>query len=171
MSVIAVKITEKEIVIGADTQTTHGYYMKSDKTQGGQAMGKIYNFGDTILGSVGSAMTLQLFCLFLETNKLKNGTEREIVRLFKEFETWMKKEADSNYRLCNNHFFVVADKKVFLFNDYYVKEIHDFWSIGSGSIWALPALELGATVKKAVEVACKFDLYCSGEPEIIKVNK
>jgi hypothetical protein len=36
-----------------------------------------------------------------------------------------------------------------------------YFAIGTGSKYALGALSAGATVKEAVEIACKYDLYCS----------
>jgi hypothetical protein len=52
-----------------------------------------------------------------------------------------------------------------------MEEIEDFGAIGSGTFLALATLELGNDTKKAVEIAKKFDLYCSGRTETIIIKK
>lgn len=49
------------------------------------------------------------------------------------------------------------------YNNGYVTTIPNIFAIGSGAKFALGALEAGADVKQAVEIACKHDLYCSGD--------
>lgn len=170
MSVIAVKITKNEIIIGSDTQATKSGYMKFDATQNGQTLCKLEQFENLIIGAVGDSRMIRLMPLFLITNKLGNATEMEIVRFFHKFESWLKIEISVNIDISKNAFLVVFENKVFEFQNYFIREIKEFWAMGSGAKWALPALELGADVKKAVEVACKFDLYCSGEPKILTIK-
>ena len=168
MSVVAIKINKTEITIASDTQTTSNGHMKFDGSQNLQHICKLEKFGDIIIGSVGSAKTIQLMGMFLETNKLKTPEERELVRFFKEFESWLKKETGDNEGINNNAFIVVFKNKAFYFDSFYIREIIDYWAIGSGSIWALPTLEMGHSVETAVEMACKFDLYCSSPVKTIK---
>lgn len=167
MSVIAVKIESDRILIGSDTQTTRGDFMKYNT---GPETGscKLQQFDDLIIGSVGSAKTIRLLGLFLETNKLKDSSEIEIVRFFKSFEDWLRKETgDGN--ISRNEFLIVKDSRALEFSNYYIQEIQDYWSIGSGSIWALPVLALGYSLQEALDAACKLDLYCSGPIKIIEI--
>lgn len=43
------------------------------------------------------------------------------------------------------------------------KIMNDFWAVGSGSAWAIAAMELGMSPKDAVKLACKYDVS-SNEP-------
>jgi ATP-dependent protease HslVU (ClpYQ) peptidase subunit len=167
MSVIAVKIESDKILIGSDSQTTRGDYMKYIVEPGGKSC-KLQQFEDLIVGAVGMAKTIQLMGLFLETNKLKNSSEIEVVRFFKSFEDWLKKEVGDG-DISHSSFLIVKDNRVLEFSDYYVREIQDYWAIGSGSVWALPVLSLGYSLPEALEAACKLDLYCSGPIKIIEI--
>jgi ATP-dependent protease HslVU (ClpYQ) peptidase subunit len=38
----------------------------------------------------------------------------------------------------------------------------DFWAVGTGSPYAMAAMEMGASAKRAVEIAAKYDVYTGG---------
>lgn len=168
MSIITVQITSLEIQMACDTQATSGSMKYNQRPKD---YCKIQQFDDVVIGVVGSIKQAQMLSIFMDTNKIKNSEEIEIIRFFKAFESWLKNNIAADMTLNDCDFFIIIEKKVFLFSNFYIREIKDFWAIGSGCIWALPALELGADAKKAVEVACKFDLYCSGEPYVLSVLK
>ena len=53
-----------------------------------------------------------------------------------------------------------------------MREVNNYSAIGSGSKYAVAALYLGEEPKKAVEIAIEFDLYCSGDVQIVnKINE
>lgn len=155
MTVIAVKVEEDKVTIASDSQTTYGYrkHIKENTTK----LTRISD--DFIVGSSGLAKVNQLLELFCETVKPKNNSNREIIRFFKSFEAWLDKEASS--KLDTNNFLFILDKKVFHFDEYYLLEIKDYYAIGSGSDYALVALELGQSAERAVQSACKLDIFCN----------
>jgi len=169
MSIISVRKENNKITIASDSQTTLGI-MKFDNSQNGKSISKLEQFDDLIIGSVGYTKMIGLISLFLETNKLKVANEREVLRFFRAFETWAKKESDEKVEFNQNTFLLIFENKIFEFQNYCIREIFDFWAIGSGSCWALTALYLGSDVKKSVEVACEFDLYCGGKINELVVN-
>lgn len=65
---------------------------------------------------------------------------------------------------------VTPDKKVFKYEQEPVCfEIEDkFVSIGSGSPYALSAMELGATAKEAVLIACKYERNCGRGVDVLE---
>jgi ATP-dependent protease HslVU (ClpYQ) peptidase subunit len=168
MSVIAVKITKEKIQIASDSQTTQNY-QKIIKTE--KSTTKLMQFDDCVVGTCGYTKTNQLLALFFETNKIKDNSEREIIRFFKSFEDWLLKETNDKDGLTQNQFLLIKDKRVFQFYDYFLEEITDCYAIGSGTYWALTALQLGADVKKAVEIACQNDLYCHAPVKLIEIDK
>jgi ATP-dependent protease HslVU (ClpYQ) peptidase subunit len=165
MSVIAIKVTDKQIVIGSDTQVTHYGVFKSNDDDA-----KLLQFDDLIIGSAGSCKVFNLLPIFLETNKLKSNSDSDIIRFFKNYESWLKKETNVD-SIHGNNFLIVKDKKAFEFSNYYLREITDYWAIGSGLPWALAILALDMTVEKALEASCKLDLYCSKPIKIIEIDK
>jgi ATP-dependent protease HslVU (ClpYQ) peptidase subunit len=127
-------------------------------------------FDDLIIGSAGSCAIFNLLPIFLETNKLASNSQNDIIRFFKSYEDWLKKET-SDKSLNTNDFIIIKDRKAFKFSNYYLAEITDYWAIGSGLTWALSVLALDMSVEKALEAGCKLDLYCSKPIKIIEIEK
>lgn len=167
--IVAKRINNKTIEIGCDTQITTGWYMKED--WGDRGFSKIEKFDNVTIGAVGDARSIRYLTMFCETNKIKNATEREIVRFFYSYEKWIKENTTTLFQIEGCSFILVMENKILTFNNFLVSEIKDFYAIGSGKKWALPALELGASTEKAIEIACKYDLFCSGEAKIFKIQK
>lgn len=46
-----------------------------------------------------------------------------------------------------------------------------FYVAGSGSNWAIAALEAGASAREAVRIACKFDENSGGQIRVLKFGK
>ena len=59
---------------------------------------------------------------------------------------------------------LVSDGKFYMIGRLFMQIPVDlpYFAVGSGGAWALGALEVGATARQAVEVACKYDA-CTGK--------
>jgi ATP-dependent protease HslVU (ClpYQ) peptidase subunit len=163
MSIIAVKVNKDKIKIASDSQSTRGFEKENADT-------KIIQSDDLIVGCVGLTKVRYLLELFLETNKLKDNSEREVARFFNEFDKWLRIETNGSVNFQNNEFLLIKNKKVMYFNNFEIEEVKTFYCIGSGRIWAFTALELGADIEKAIRIACDYSLYCSGAVKLIEIE-
>jgi ATP-dependent protease HslVU (ClpYQ) peptidase subunit len=162
MTVIAVYLTDDMILLGADTQVTYG-----DNKILESYYGKLYQINDLYLGCSGSCLEAQYFRRFLETKRLRSDfTESDfsdlMLEFFDEFKARTKGEAGSVY----NQYLLVHDGRVFVFNNWLIKEVEEFEAIGSGRETARTAFEvyrqLGEPPDLAtiLKVTCHIDLYC-----------
>ena len=46
-----------------------------------------------------------------------------------------------------------------------------FHAIGCGAVFALAAMEMGASAARAVEVACRFDVHCGGGVDTLRLEE
>lgn len=109
-----------------------------------------------LFGVAGDITIFPFFIKWYETTKVK------IDRLVKDRPERLEK-ADVN--------FLVYDTGVlYFFCETGCSVVNEPWAaIGSGQSLAIGAMEMGASAKRAVEVACKWDMYSGGEIETIKV--
>ncbi len=175
MTVVACKITEAEIVISADSQTTWGgnklpTYQKNNSNI--KVDGKLFEINGVIIGCAGSCAHVGMLHMFCRKQLPVEMVKDRIFDWLSEFKEWCNKEAQVKYEdLCIGGI-IVKDGKAFWFTDYMeVNEITDYFAYGSGMFLALGAMELGASSEKAVEVAIKYDLYCGGDVITKRVNK
>lgn len=164
MSVVALKVYEDKIVMGADSQST-SYWHNKDSTN------KIYQISDDfVIGGVGYTSHNQMMYLFCETNKPAGSRKRDILEFFVQFNEWMRKKTD-DFRPYNSFLIVFGDKAFWVTSDLMIKEITDYCAIGSGMEYAKAGLYLDKTVKQSIKIACDLTIYC-GEPiEIYEVKK
>jgi ATP-dependent protease HslVU (ClpYQ) peptidase subunit len=162
MSVVAVKIYDKEIIMSADSIIIHG----DDKTPVGR--GKIFEVNGMLIGSSGFASEAVHMALFAENHTPLAMDEREITRWMYEFVTWRSKEfgVDPKNEYQNCYLFAYKGK-AFYCNFGYVGEVTDFYAIGAGEKYANAALYLGHSPAEAVKVACALSCYVA-EPIITK---
>lgn len=163
MSVVALKVYEDKIVMGADSQST-SYWHNKDSTN------KIYRVTpEFVIGGVGYTSHNQMMSLFCETNKPASSRKRDILEFFVNFNDWMKKRTD-DFRPYNSFLIIFQDKAFWVTSDLLVQEIKDYCAIGSGMEYAKAGLYLGKTVKQSIKIACDLTIYC-GEPiEIYEVK-
>lgn len=166
MSVVAVKKYPDKIIIAADSQVSWGKN-KTDSEKLGQN-GKLFKVNGLIVGSAGSTAELSLFRNFCLNHKPKGMRVDDMLSFFVEFATWAKTLNPSF--ILENHYLIIIKNKIFRCLGYDIEEVNRFFSIGSGMFLALGALEMNADPKNAVDVAKKFDLYCSGKVIIFTVK-
>lgn len=163
MSVVAVKVTDKKITIGADSIIVSGWTQEKDK------MAKLFETNDLVVGDVGDAQEGALFYLFCKTRKPKEASVDAILEFLSEFQDWMNKKIDNNE--IKNQYIMIFDKKVFMIEGFYIKEVKDYTAIGAGMDFALAALYLGKSVKESIKAACHLSVYCEEPINVIEIEK
>jgi len=164
MSVVAVKIEEGEITIGADSYVGFG-----DASQLKNHV-KLVECNGLVMGSVGYAKDLSLIRLYAMTHKPKSSSEEGITEFISEFVEWNKKKFD-DYHL-DSWFIIVFEGRAFLAtHDFYVKRVIDYESIGAGMNFAMTALKLGKNVEEAIDIACEMCIYCEKPIRILKIRE
>ena len=160
MSVVAVKVYDKEIIMAADSIICHG----DDKTPVGR--GKIFEVNGMLIGTSGLAAEGIHLALYAENHAPLAMTDRELTRYMYEFAEWRAKEFGTEKKL-ENSYLIAAKGKVFYCNFGYVGEVTDFFAIGAGESYSRAALYLGHSPAEAVRVACALSCYVA-EPIIVK---
>jgi ATP-dependent protease HslVU (ClpYQ) peptidase subunit len=163
MSVVAVKVEKNKIIIGADSILVNGNTQEKDK------MAKLFKNEWMIVGDVGEAQEGALFQIFSKTRKPRESSVEGITEYLFDFFTWKKEKTDSTE--LNNHYIIIFEKKAFLVEGFYVKEINDYYAIGAGMDFALAALYLGSTVEDAIKTSCHLSILCEEPVNLIEVKK
>lgn len=163
MSVVAVKVTNKKITIGADSIIAFGWTQEKDK------LAKLEEVNGMIIGSVGTAQEGALFRVFCRTRKPRAADVESIVDFMSDFQDWLKNKIDDS--TVENGYILVFDKKVFNIEGFYVKEITDYTAIGAGMDFALAALYLGNSVKDSIKAACHLSVYCEEPINMFEIEK
>ena len=161
MSVVAVKVYDKEIIMAADSIIVHG---ETDKTPVGR--GKIYEVNGMLIGTSGLANEAIHMALFAENHTPLDMNERELTKYMHEFTTWRSREFGVDAR-SENQFLIAYKGKVFYCSVGYVGEVFDTFAIGAGERYAQAALYLGHSPQEAVKVACALSCYVA-EPIVVK---
>ena len=163
MSVVAVKVTKNKIIIGADSILVSGYTQEKDK------LAKLNKANGMIIGDVGDAEEGALFLLFCKTRKPREASVDALVEFMSEFQDWMNNKTGESK--LSNQYILIIEKKVFMMEGFFIKEVTDYTSIGAGMDFALSALYLGNSVKDSIKAACHLSVYCEEPINIIEVEK
>ena len=160
MSVVAVKVYDKEIIMSADSIIVCG----TDKTPIGR--GKIFEVNGMLIGSCGLASEGIHMALFAENHAPLSMDDRNLTKWMYEFMEWRVKEFGTEHKV-ENQFLIAYKGKVFCCEKDYVGEVNNFFAIGAGEKYANAALYLGHSPAEAVKVACALSCYVD-EPIITK---
>ena len=160
MSVVAVKIYDKEIIMSADSIIVHG----DDKTPVGR--GKIFEVNGMLIGTSGYASEGIHMALFAENHTPLSMDEREITKWMYEFAEWKAKEFGTDKKV-ENQYIIAYKGKVFYCSGVYIGEVKDYFAIGAGQNYATADLYLGHSPAEAVKVACALSCYVD-EPIVTK---
>ncbi len=163
MSVVATKVTDKEIVMVADSQLTNG--MTAERRENA----KIFQVNGLTVGGVGYARDIVLFRVFCETHTPKAPTDDDLLTFMSEFDEWMRKR--TNNVSCESWFHIVYKEKAFTFADFGIAEITNYHALGSGRDYALSCLYLGETPERAVEAACDLNIYCQPPINVFRIPR
>ncbi len=167
MTCIAVKIKGKKIEIAGDTQVSWGRNklpINNNTDQHINAAGKIFQVNGMTIGCAGNLSHIGLLAIYCKTHKPKEMVKDAIIDWFIEFKEWALMKAKINFTDISCQGIIINDKKAFCFYDFMdAVEVKTFDAVGSGMWLAIGAMELGGSVKDAVKVAIKYDLYCGGD--------
>jgi ATP-dependent protease HslVU (ClpYQ) peptidase subunit len=163
MSVVAVKVTKNKITIGADSILVYGNTQEKDK------FAKLNEVNGMIIGDVGDAQEGALFLIFCKTRKPREASVEALVEFMSDFQDWLGKKIDNT--TLENQYVIVLEKKAFMLEGFFIKEITDYTAIGAGMDYALAALYLGNSVKESIKAACHLSIYCEEPINIIEVEK
>ena len=159
MSVVAVKVYEKSIIMSADSIIVHG---EADKTPIGK--GKLFDINGMIIGTSGWASEGVYLSLYAENHTPLSATERDVMKFFAEFGAWKVKEFGESCKI-ENQYLIAYKGKCFNVGGGYVAEVNDYFAIGYGHQYSEAALYLGHSPQEAVKVAC--DLCCFVDGPIV----
>ena len=168
MTVIAVKHRGKGIFdLAAGTQVTVGRRYKEltvEKSERGiKTNGKIFEYEGFILACAGKMAHAFLLQKYLKKEQ-PIMTNEDLIDWLVGFRKYLKKKTDKTYESIEIDIVIIGEGKCFFINEYVCpKQITEHYALGSGWAFALGALDKGATVKEAVQIASKHDLFCSGE--------
>ena len=163
MSVVAVKVTNKKITIGADSILVSGWTQEKDK------LAKLNKVNGMVIGDVGDAQEGALFLMFCRTRKPREASTDALVEFMSEFQDWMNDKI-GEVKL-NNQYIIVLEEKVFVMEGFFIKEVTDYTAIGAGMDFALAALYLGNSVEESIKAACHLSVYCEEPVNIIEIEK
>lgn len=166
MTVLALKVTENEIQIAADSILLHG----STKFNNQNDSGKLFEINNMIIASTGLASHSSLLSIFCRNHKPESADEKHVLDFVSEFCDWVHKRTN-NYILNDLRLLLVFEKTAFEIIGGFVQKIETYTSMGAGYIEALTALTLGKTAKEAAEVACQINAYCALPVTVITVKK
>jgi len=169
MTILIAKNTKDKIILGADTCAFQDYFKKRlDKKN---MPLKILSENGMTFSSTGSYSESINFSLFCSTRKPESSKILSIQRFFLDFQKFLKENCFSE-RIENNYFFVF-EKKLFHYAFSSVREITEdnYECDGAGYKEAEMAMFLGKDVKEAIEITIEFNVWTSGEVQIVEILK
>jgi ATP-dependent protease HslVU (ClpYQ) peptidase subunit len=173
MTVIACKVSKGFIEIASDSQTTWGQnkYPTRDKSDKHiSANGKVFSVNGITVGCAGNCAHIGLFQNFCKTHSPKEMSSDSIIDWIIEFKDWVNDKTKIAFDEISLHGIIVKDGKAFTFFDHLESyEIKDFFAVGSGMFLAIGAMDSGADVTQAVKTAMKYDLFCGGTVNYLKI--
>lgn len=156
MSVVAVKVYEKSIIMSADSIVIHG---EADKTPIGK--GKIFEVNGMIIGTSGWASEGVYLSLYAENHSPLTASERDMAKFIAEFGAWKAKEFAETSQI-HNSYLIAYKGKCFYVAGGFVAEVNDYFAIGYGHQYCEAALYLGHDPAEAVKAACHLCCFVDG---------
>lgn len=163
MSVVAVRVEKNKITIGADSILVNGHTQEKDRGA------KLFYNEWLVCGDVGEAQEGALFQIFSKTRKPREASVEAMTEYLFDFYSWKREKTDSDS--LENSYIIVFNKKAFLIEGFYVKEVTDYAAIGAGMDFALAALYLGSSVEDAIKTACHLSILCEEPTNILEIKK
>ena len=171
MSVVIGKVTKDKVIMASDSQQTNGY--SKDHAVSSQ---KVTRIGSTIFGGVGLSEENELLAMYLTNKKFPKGIG-ELILYISEFYKWRdnvnpKIQPKEDGDISSAQFLIADYGNLYYINDTFIDTIKVgcYTTIGQGAEYAIGALDAGAGIRKAVEIACKNCISC-GMPIVYMENK
>lgn len=163
MSIIACQIVKGGFKIAADSIEVHGYTQAKGKNT---TFSKMFEINDLTVGSSGYMEEISLFRIFAKTHRPSEATEESMLEFLSEFSDWKSKKMDNNK--IENSYLIGINYKIFLVEEWLIQTVKTYAAIGAGSDFALAALYLGHSVKKAVKTAIELSIFCEPPIQVIE---
>lgn len=158
---------ENGFIIAADSQVTSG-----DRPYRHAKMAKISRVGYLWVAGAGHAAACDLIQNYWQPPKRKPDMDayKEMVTSVAPSMKWALEKAGITPKEDEGPYFLVGmDNQLFLVEDLAVMVTDTgLYGIGSGSQYGIGALAAGATVRDAVEIASRFDIYTGGTIQVIE---
>lgn len=157
MSIVTVKVSPTGYRIAADSATLWGQTVKSDDTA------KLIYTNDMHVGCSGYADEIGLFQVYCATHKPEGARRSDVLAFLAEFGKWKKARVDNG--TINLHYILGLPSCVYYGAGLDAILITNFAAVGSGMNYALAAMSLGKSAKRAVKVAVELNAFC-GPPVV-----
>ena len=170
MSIITCRVTKDKIYLAADSQLTCG----SDRRPG-LLYKKIIKIKDIVLCAVGTCAEVNLLVEYIKENKLPRSPQK-LTLYMANFYKWRDEVTptlipEEKDRTSHCQFMFIVRGKVLYAASLFATEVLEFHAIGSGEDLAMGAMECGVSVKKAVEVACKYNTDCGLPVQYMEIRR
>ena len=170
MTVLLAAKQGDKIVIGADSAATHSWQLQSP-------VNKIFKKSDFVFAGTGTCRDIQLVqecftmpALPFSYDSPKLNEEQYIIKVANDIRKSLMPYGDSYKKEMSATFLVATRNKIFLISgDYSVLSDPEVLAAGAGGELALGAYmamddkEVADRVTSALEIACKYSIYCGGE--------
>ncbi len=159
------KKEQNKIVIWADTQMSWW----SNKENEEKKEIKLYEVWNVIFWSAWSAEEANIVKLYFQHSQPKQITNeieclefiRTIIDWWKKYWIWDKLE---------NQYLFIIDKKIRYLYEWFIKEVDNYYAIGSWMYLAMAVLDNWLSIEQALKSTCKYDMFCSEPLNIKTVN-
>ena len=176
MTTIVGVVKNGHVIMGADSLVTAG----NSKYIHPQML-KIINNNGYLVGGAGDASACDIL-MYMWVPPMPNANQRKNIYKFMitDVVPSMKEALEENgYKIDKDdkesgfEMLIALDGELFNISDDFsvLMDETGIYGVGSGSPWAIAALDAGATVEKALEIAEKRSPYTSGPFQIIKQSK
>lgn len=152
-------ITYRAGVMCSDSQATRGDFIDNKSTT------KIYEVGGSLIGISGNAISAKKFVDWF-AEMMEHSTAQEAFPYVKV--TLPEKMVEEDF-----HALVVyPDQTAYEFFgcDNVMECAEDYAAVGSGMLYALCAMDAGATAEEAVNVAIKRDVFSGGDVQVFNLE-
>lgn len=141
-------------IVAADSQETWG----DGRTNDCQKLFRMDN--GTIIATAGDSYTGLIFVDWFKDGARKDSIpDLTNIDIDEDFECLVLENTENIYII--NRFF----------QKYYVEMPEKFYAVGWGATYAVAAMHMSASAKRAVEVAAKYDAYTGGKIKTMKVKR
>ena len=175
MSIVVTRVLEDQILMAADTGFSDDCSRWSNVHMPKFVIHRTFAGTDIVVGITGSAKQLSLMNAFLHKLDTKmyevEGTNLGVFTFMKKWSAFCDKlDVGSNPQADGylSELHIVTQGTAWTAQGYFISQITEWETMGSGDPYARAAMRLGHNLIEAAEVASMYDLYC--EPPIMSLT-
>ncbi|CAL2056024.1 hypothetical protein [Tenacibaculum sp. 190524A05c] len=169
MTVIAFRRKKNNFEIASDSQISFGQrkmpmYNNTTNDSSLECYGKMFQVNGTTIGCAGILSQITLLQVFCKEQLPESNEAHSIILWLVDFMKYLSDKTLFKSENMNFKGLMIKEDRCFFFsNNLDVAEVKEFDAIGSGKDYAIGAMQMGADVEKAVEVANIHDIHCGGK--------